>query len=110
MAQQLSDPPSDPVVAAIEHVLGVERDGEARLREDRHHAEDVAAAARAKAAAIARRVDARISKLHTAYLQKIQRDIDKLASTRTPAAAADDPYDLAALTDAARRVAAKLTG
>ena len=87
MAQQLSDPPGDPVVAAIERVLGAERDGEAGLREDRQQAESLAAAARAQAAAIARRADACISKLHTAYLQKIQHDIEKLAKANGPAAA-----------------------
>jgi vacuolar-type H+-ATPase subunit H len=107
---QLTDPHSDPVVAAIERVLGAERDGEARLRDDRQQAEALLAAARAEAAAIARRADARISKLHAAYLQKIQQDIEKLAGPHTAATErADSPYEQDALSDAARRIATKLT-
>lgn len=107
---QLTDPHSDPVVAAIERVLGAERDGEARLCDVRQQAEALLAAARARAAVIARRADARISKLHAAYLHKIQQDIDKLAGTHTVASeVADNPYDLGALSDAACRLAAKLT-
>src|ERR1035438_5171295 len=106
---QLTDPHSDPVIAAIERVLGAERDGEARLRDDRQQAEGLLAAARAEAAAIARRAEARISKLHAAYFRKIQQDIEKPAGPYTVATElAHNPYDLAALSDAARRIAAKL--
>jgi uncharacterized membrane protein YccC len=107
---QLTDPHSDPVVAAIERVLGVERDSEARLTDVRQQAEALLAAARAEAAVIARRADARISKLHAAYLHKIQQDIEKLVGPHTVASeVADNPCDLGALSDAACRLAAKLT-
>ena len=104
------NPYSDPVVGAIERVLGAERDGEARLRDLRQQAEALLAAARAEAAVIAGRADARISKLHASYLRKIQQDIEKLADPHTlPSEVANNPYDLDALSDAACRVAAKLT-
>ena len=111
MAQQPTDQHSDSVVAAIEHVLGAERDGEARLRDIRQHAEGLLAAARLKATAIARRADARISRLHASYLQKIQQDIEQLAGPQAPAAeAAESTYAHSLLRDVTRSVAAKLTG
>jgi hypothetical protein len=104
-------PQSDPVVAAIERVLEAERDGVQLLRASRDNAERLLGEARAQAAAIARRADACITKLHTAYLQKIQRDIEAAAGA-DPAAGADSDraFDRAVLEAAARRVAAKLTG
>jgi vacuolar-type H+-ATPase subunit H len=107
---QLTDPRSDPVVGAIERVLGAERDGEATLRDVRQQAEALLAAARAEAAVIARRADARISKLHAAYLHKIQQEIEKLTGSHTVASeVANNTYDLGVLSNAACRLAAKLT-
>lgn len=111
MAGQTDEPHSDPVVAAIERVLKTEREGVEALRKSAADAERLLTEARAQAAALARRADRCISKLHTAYLQKIDRDIQKLgASQAANGVDADQPYDPAVLSAAARRVAAKLTG
>ena len=101
------EPSGDPVVLAIERVLQAERAGEARLRECRIQAETLIAGAREQAAAVTRRTDARISKLHAAYLSKISAEI---ANLPTPQAATCDIVDDADLMRAARRLAAKLTG
>lgn len=105
------DREDDPVVAAIERVLQVERDGAEQLRRGQEQAKDLLDQARAQAAVIAGRADARISRLYGNYLQKVQRDIDKLAQS-APAAAErlDRAYGGAMLVQAVRRVAAKLTG
>jgi len=99
---------ADPAVLAIERVLAAERDGEARLAECRREAKSSVAAARERAAAIMRRADARISMLHTAYLLKISGRVANLDVPGAPAglAATDDR----GLAEAARRLAAKLTG
>lgn len=110
MAAQSEHQHNDPVVAAIERVLRTEREGVETLRRSEEEAQRLLTQARAQAAAITRRADHCISKLHTAYLQKIQRDIEKLAASRSSSGAADNPYDATVLEDAARRVAAKLTG
>jgi hypothetical protein len=101
----------DPVVAAIERVLKAEHEGTQRLRHSRDEAERLLSDARGRAAVIMRGADACISKLHTAYLEKIQRDIQSLGDA-DPASGtcADDGYDHAVLEAAAHRVAAKLTG
>ena len=99
------------VVAAIERVLRTERDGVQQLRQAEDHAQHLLAEARAQAAAIARRTDACISKLHTAYLQKIHRAVQTLAQAETsPNGTAGAVYDQAVLADAAHRLAVKLTG
>jgi hypothetical protein len=106
-----TDEHSDPVVAAIERVLKTEREGVETLRKGAADAERLLSETRAKAAALARRADRCISKLHTAYLQKIERDIDALAQAQAADGPdADKPHDASALSAAARRVAAKLTG
>ncbi len=109
MAGQQGQQQSDPVVAAIERVLKVERDGVRQLRHSQEHAQHLLAQARAQAAAIARRADACISQLHNSYLQKVQRNIERLAQSKLSSEHADNAYDRATLVQAARRVAAKLT-
>ena len=102
---------SDPVVAAIERVLRTEREGVEMLRRSTDDAQRLLTETRARAAALARRADACISKLHTAYLQKIERDIN--ARKRAQAASraqAEGLCDAAELAAAAQRLAAKLTG
>jgi hypothetical protein len=102
---------SDPVVAAIERVLKTERDGVEVLRRSEEQARDLLAQARAQAAAIGRRADACIAKLHTAYFRKMQQEIETLVGSHAASVDTDDRgYDPAALAEAARRVAAKLTG
>jgi hypothetical protein len=111
IASQTDEPHSDPVVAAIERVLKTEREGAEALRKSAADAERLLTETRAQAAALARRADRCISKLHTAYLQKIDRDIQKLgASQAANGMDPDQPSDTALLSAAARRVAAKLTG
>jgi len=111
MAHQQDHDQGDPVVAAIERVLSVEHDGVEQLRHGREHAERLLAQARSQAEAIARRADVRISNMHSSYLQKLQRDIDNLAQSGVSAGEqVGNTYDRARLVQAARRVAAKLTG
>lgn len=109
MARQSERQHNDPVVAAIERVLKVERDGIKTLRESEERARRLLADARAQAAAIAQRTDVCIAKLHAAYLDNVEREIAALA----PAAEGADGnsgYDRTALAAAARRLAARLTG
>jgi hypothetical protein len=111
LGDQRDDPHSDPVVAAIERVLKTEREGVATLRKSAEDAQRLLTETRAQAAALARRVDRCIARLHTAYLQKVERDIQALkASHGASRADAGGPYEAAALAAAARRVAANLTG
>jgi regulator of protease activity HflC (stomatin/prohibitin superfamily) len=104
-AQRRSD---DPVVAAMERVLKVERDGVAALRQSEAEAQRILADARAQADAIRQRVSARISRLHAVYLQKLQAGIGASAAS----AALADPNSMdehERVLAAARRVAARLT-
>lgn len=101
----------DPVETAIERVLKIERDGTEQLQRSGERAQQLLSRAREQAAAIGRRADACISKMHSSYLQKVERDIDRLTESRLSSGAeADNGYDAARLTRAARGVAAKLTG
>jgi hypothetical protein len=111
MAAQPDEHHSDPVVAAIERVLKIERDGVETLRRSEEDARQSLTQARAQAVAVASRADSCIARLHTAYMQKVGRDIQTLAAAH----AADrigthKIYDVEVLAAAARRVAAKLTG
>lgn len=109
MAQQESQHHGDPVVAAINRVLKTERDGVEALRRAEEDGRHRQSEARAQAAAIARRADNCITRLHAAYLQKIGQEIETLNAAASPG----DPgqsHDRAALAEAARRVAARLTG
>jgi hypothetical protein len=94
--------------AAIERVLKAERDGVAALQQSAEEAEQLLSQARAQAGDIARRTDSLISKLHAAYLQKIQNDLQQFAASEP--LQPDQPYDTDALAETARRVAARLTG
>ena len=106
------DPPhSDETVAAIERVLKAEREGVEALRQAQERAQTLLAEARAQAASIARRADNCISRLHTGYLQKIDREIEALEAARpAPADVQDSAYDGEVLQAAAERIAARLTG
>jgi hypothetical protein len=106
MAQQREEPESN-ATTAIEEVLKLEREGMEQLRLSQEQARQILAQARDEAAAIGRRADTRIIELHSAYLQNLQREVDLLEDT-TPWSAAD--YDHVVLTEAARRLAVKLTG
>jgi hypothetical protein len=78
MVGQTDEQQSDPVVAAIERVLKAERDGVVNLHKSAADAERMLTETRAQAAALAQRVDRCISKLHTTYRQKIDREIRAL--------------------------------
>jgi vacuolar-type H+-ATPase subunit H len=110
MAGQQDQQQTDPAAAAIEHLLKVERDGVQQLRRSQEQAQQLLAQARAQAAAIARRADVCISQLHNSYLQKVQRSIERLAQSNLLSGHADNAYDRPTLVQAARGVAAKLTG
>ena len=106
MPQEHSRPALDPIVAAMEMVLEAERESERKLVDCRCKTDAIIAAAHERAAEIARRANARISRIHAAYLQKIEAEIGGLSQ-----AAAADParHDEAALIGAVRRLAAKMT-
>jgi vacuolar-type H+-ATPase subunit H len=110
MVGQQGQQQNDPAAAAIEHVLKVESDGVQQLQRSQEHAQQLLAQARAQAAAVGRRADVCISQLHNSYLQKVQRNIERLVQSTTLSEHADDAYDRMTLVQAARRVAAKLTG
>jgi vacuolar-type H+-ATPase subunit H len=108
MTRQREQPREDPIVAAIERVLAAERDGEQQLRSVRRHAETVIARARVEAAAVVQRVNDRIAKLRSAYLQKVEKKISRMTASSN--SLDDDPVDRTALAAAAQHVAARLTG
>ncbi len=109
MARQDSQHDGDPVVAAINRVLRTERDGIEALRRTEEDARGRQSEARAQATAIARRADSCITRLHAAYMQKIEREVETLKAANSPAAP-EQSHDRAVLAEAARRVAARLTG
>ncbi|MCF8476155.1 MAG: hypothetical protein K9G60_03940 [Pseudolabrys sp.] len=108
MARQPEQHRSDPVVAAIERVLKTERDGVEALRQSAAESERLLTQARAQAADIARRTDNLISRLHAAYLQKVQAELQQFAAADP--VDGDRLYNPTTLAEAARQVAAKLTG
>jgi hypothetical protein len=109
MPRQPDPPYSDETVAAIERVLKAEREGVEALRRSEEQAQHMLAEARARAARIARRADHCISRLHTAYLQKIEREIQALNAARPTQTDGDPAYGRDALKAAAQRIAARLT-
>lgn len=109
MPRQPDPPPSDDTVAAIERVLKAEREGVAALRRSEEQAQHLLAEARAGAAGIARRADRCIAKLHTAYLQKIDREVAALNAARPTTDDHNSTYTREALKAAAERIAARLT-
>jgi vacuolar-type H+-ATPase subunit H len=111
MASQPEMQHNDPVVAAIERVLKTERDGVEALKRSREEAGRLLTQARAEAAALTRRADLCISRLHANYLQKIEREIEQRAATDAGnGSASGDGFEKTVLAAAARRAAAKLTG
>ena len=109
MPRQADPQRSDDTVAAIERVLRTEREGVEALRRSEEKAQHLLAEARAQAAAIARRADRCISRLHAAYLQKIEREVDALNAARPAQEDSDPAYSRDALQAAAQRIAARLT-
>ena len=101
-------PIADPASDAMARVLAAERAAEAELQACRERAEVLAAETRERAAAIARRADARIQALHARYLTKIDAEV---AAQRAEDGDGDPgAVDDAALAEAVRRLAAKLSG
>jgi vacuolar-type H+-ATPase subunit H len=110
MPRQPNSPQSDDTVAAIERVLKAEREGVTALRRSEEQAQHLLAEARAEAANVARRADRCISRLHTDYLQKIDRDVEALNAARPALSDGDAAVTPDALQAAAKRIAARLTG
>ncbi len=111
MSRQSDSAHSDDTVAAIERVLKAEREGVEALRRSEEDAQRLLAEARAQAASSARRADRCISSLHTAYLKKIEREVEALNAARPATRGGEDPsYRRDALQAAAQRIAARLTG
>lgn len=110
MPRQPDPPQSDDTVAAIERVLKAERDGVEALQRSEEQAQQMLAEARAQASNIARRADRCITRLHTGYLQKIDREVDALNAARPAHKDGDPAYGRDALQAAAQRIAARLTG
>jgi vacuolar-type H+-ATPase subunit H len=107
MASNQRKPDLDPAIRAIESVLQAEHAAAQRLEDCKRRAKSLLATARGQTHEIMRRTDARISRVHTFYLQKIQDEIAGLAPV--PAV---EPHRAseASLLAAASRLAAKLTG
>jgi len=111
MGRQQEQRQSDPALVAIERVLKIERDGVEQLQRSRERAAQLVSEAREQATAMGRRADACISRLHNSYLQKVERDVERLAqSDRLAGEHASAAYDRDMLVRAVRLVAAKLTG
>jgi vacuolar-type H+-ATPase subunit H len=107
MASHQPKPDLDPAIGAIESVLQAERAAAQRLEDCRRRAESLLASTRGQAQEIMRRADARISRVHTSYLQKLQ---DEIADLTPVQATANRHVSEATLRAAAARLAAKLTG
>lgn len=101
--------------AAVESVLAAERAAELALQAERERALAVLSAARARAGAIFKRSDERISRLHVAMEARIEAEIarrrrDLLSFEVQPA---NDPHvgiGREALARAVSRLAARMTG
>lgn len=109
MLQEQSKHAPDPVVAAMEKVLEAEREAERKLAECREKADAIIAAARERGAEIAHRANARLSKIHAAYMEKIESEIGRLRRTAVAADAAAPRHDGSLLIGAVQRLAAKMT-
>jgi hypothetical protein len=95
---------------AVEAVLRAEGAAEERIRRARHDAAAIVAAARAREEAIKRRADTRISRVHIAYMARIDEEIARLETQLTPASDAADAAEAAALARVIDRLAGELTG
>ena len=101
--------------AAVERVLDAERDVEAQVQKAVDEADRAARAARARADAIRRRADERISRIHVAMEERIEREIARMRKAFLQAE--DDPENdpqlglkRDALQRAVHRLAARMTG
>lgn len=109
MAQNRTEQHHDPTVLAMERVLEAERSADASLRACREQAETLISEARERAAIISRRTDIRISKLHGAYLNKINTEASKLLAPESTSDAESAGLDNITLVKAAQRLATVLT-
>jgi vacuolar-type H+-ATPase subunit H len=109
MLQEQSKHAPDPVVAAMERVLEAEREAERKLAECRQKADAIIAAARERGAEITQRANARLSKTHAAYIEKIGSEIGRLRQGAVTADAAAARHDGSFLIGAVRRLAANMT-
>ena len=96
---------------AVEAVLRAEGAAEERIRQARRDAGAVMAAARARAEAIMRKADARISRAHVSQMAAVEAEIARLETALVPLADIEpSDEEHAALTRVIRRLAAELTG
>jgi vacuolar-type H+-ATPase subunit H len=110
MARHRPEEHNDAVGLAIQRVLEAESTANEKVRESRQTALGIVASARERAQAIAKRVDGRISQMHTSYQSKIRRAIAELAQAPAYSASATlDQGDTAKLAEAAQRLAVDLT-
>ena len=101
--------------AVVERVLDAERDVEGQVQHAVDEADRAARAARARADAIRRRADDRISRIHVAMEERVEREIARMR--REFLEAEDDPENdphlglkRDALQRAVHRLAARMTG
>ena len=111
MAGQQDQQQSDPAAAAIEHVLKVERDGVQQLQRSQEHAQQLLAQARAAGGCDSEGgLMSAFRNCTTAICRRCSVTSRGLRNRRLSSEHADDAYDRMTLVQAARRVAAKLTG
>ncbi len=108
-------PVSSANAAAVERVLAAERGAKESLRLARDEAQGVAASARARADAIRRRSDERISKAHVVIDARIEAEIVRLTKEALSADATSEDDQRRgvggdALKRAVKRLAARMTG
>jgi len=101
--------------ASVERVLDAERGVEGQVERAIDEADSVVRAARARSDAIRRRADERISRLHVAMEERVEREIARMRKAFLEAE--DDPENdpqlglkRDALHRAVRRLAARMTG
>ena len=101
--------------ASVERVLDAERGVEGQVERAIDEADGVVRAARARSDAIRRRADERISRLHVAMEERVEREIARMRKAFLEAE--DDPENdpqlglkRDALHRAVRRLAARMTG
>lgn len=97
------------VAQAIQRVLEAESDARSRVASCRQRADSILEAARVRAHAIARRADARISRLHGKYLRRIDERLAELTRGDAVARTGDVSTDEKALAAAVTKVAAEMT-
>jgi vacuolar-type H+-ATPase subunit H len=97
------------VAEAMRRILEAERDARAQVAGCHQRANAILEAARARAHVIARRADARISRLHGSYLRRIDERVAEMTRADPSVHAADVSTDEKALAEVVAQVAADMT-